>query len=100
MFYKADERYIRRLLGHKPHIDGAPMVVEFTSEVEGVQLPDPLLLVLHATCTRGAHMSGAAEFFDQLECDAEEMEVLAFYGSSAPLLGSLISAFAVIPGVA
>ena len=100
VFYKADERYIRRLLGPKPYIDGAPMVVEFTSEVEGVQLPEPLLLALHATCARVARMSGAAEFFDQLECDAENMEVLAFDRSSFHRLGSLISPFAVIPGVA
>jgi hypothetical protein len=51
-------------VGPQPHVDGAPMVVEFTSEVEGVPLPDPLLLVLHATCARVAHMSGAAGFFD------------------------------------
>jgi hypothetical protein len=100
VFYKEDERHIRCLLCPKPRVDGGPVVVELTSEVEGVPLPDPLLLALHATCTRVAHMSGTAELFDQLECDPGEMEVLTFDGSSIPLLSNLISPFAVIPGVA
>lgn len=45
-------------------------------------------------------MSGAAEFFNELERDVEETTVLAFDGSSARLLNRLISPFAIIPGVA
>jgi hypothetical protein len=97
---KANEGYIRHFVGPKPHVDGAPMVVEFTSEFEKVPPPDPILLALHAICARVAHMSGAAEFFDQLERDAEEMEALALDSSSTPPLSSLICPFAVIPGVA
>ena len=94
---KGHEKYIRLFAGPKPHVNGAPMVVEFTSQFEEAPPPDPLLFVLHATCARVAHMSGAAEFFDQLEWDAEETDVLAFDGSPAPLLSHLISPFAVIP---
>ncbi|KAI9573823.1 hypothetical protein HD554DRAFT_2251697 [Boletus coccyginus] len=75
----------------KSHVDGAPMFVEFTSKVKEVPPPDPLLLAFHATCARVAHISGAAEFFDWLEWDAEETNVLAFDGSSAQLLSNLMS---------
>jgi hypothetical protein len=36
-------------------------------------------------------MSGAAKFFDELKRDVEEIKVLALDGSSADLLGSLMS---------
>jgi len=54
-------------------------------------LPDPELIALHAACARVAHMSGAAEYLDILERDAEEMAVLASDGSSAYLLRGLLS---------
>lgn len=41
-------------------------------------------------------MSGAAKFFDQVEWDLEEMEVLSLDGSSAPLLSHLLSPFAAV----
>lgn len=41
-------------------------------------------------------MSGAAEFFDQLQRDVEDTRVLAFDGSSAPLLSNLISPLAAV----
>jgi len=52
--------------------------VEFRSDLEGAPPPDSQLLALHAACARVAHMSGAAEFFNELERDAEETEVLVF----------------------
>ena len=101
MFREIDEGYIRRnFVGPKPHIDGAPMVIEFNSTYEKAPPPNSQLLALHATCARVARMSGAAEFFDKLGWDAEETRVLAFDGSSAHLLTNLISPFAVIRGVA
>jgi len=54
-------------------------------------LPDPELIALHAACARVAHMSGAAEYLDMLERDAEEMTVLASDGSSSYLLRGLLS---------
>ena len=101
VFHGADKGYIHRnFMRPKPHIDGAPMVVEFTSQFENAPPPSPHLLALHGICARVAHMSGAAEFFDQLQRDAEEIKVLAFDGSSAPLLSNLISPFAVVHGIA
>jgi len=91
------EKYIRRIfVAPEPHVDGAPMVVEFISRFKQAQPPDPYLLALRATCARVAHMSGAAEFFQWLEWDAEETNVLASDGSSASLLSSLVSPFAVL----
>jgi len=99
VFYESDERYIRRnFVGPKDHVDGAPMVIELASNSREAPPSDPQLLALHATCARVAHMSGAAEFFDQLQRDVEETNVLAFDGSSAGLLSNLISPFAVIHG--
>ena len=101
MFYGVDEGYIRRnFVGPKDHVDGAPMVVEFASGYKEAPPPEPQLLALHATCARVAHMSGAAKFFNQLQWDAEETNVLAFDGSSAGLLSNLMSPFSVIHGVA
>jgi hypothetical protein len=96
-----DEVYIHRNFSSaKNPVLGAPMVVDFTSNLETVPPPNPKLLALHAACARVAHMSGATEFFDKIHRDAEEMEVLASDGSSAPLLDILISPFAVIHGLA
>ena len=94
MLYKSDKGYISRFFG-----PDAPMVVEFRSGYRGAPPPDPQLLALHATCARVAHMSGAAQFFNQLQWDAEETDVLAFDRSSAGLLSNLISPFSVIHGV-
>ncbi|KAF9646068.1 hypothetical protein BDM02DRAFT_3156687 [Thelephora ganbajun] len=73
---------------------------QFRSDLQGAPPPDPQLLALHATCARVAHMSGATEFFDRLEWEVEETNVLAPDGSSAHLLSSLMSPYAYIHGVA
>lgn len=67
---------------------------------ELLELPDSKLLNLHAACARVAQMSGAAKAFDRLEGDIEETYVLAFDGSSAPLLDHLLTPFVAISGVA
>jgi len=54
-------------------------------------LPNPDLIALHAACARVAYLSGAAEYFDMLERDAEETTVLASDGSSASLLHGLLN---------
>ena len=71
----------------------------FTSNHGDAQLPNPKLLTLHAACARVVRMSGAAEAIDKLECDVEEMRVLAFDGSSSHLLDHLMIPFATISGV-
>jgi hypothetical protein len=63
-------------------------------EAKGKQipaLPHPDLIALHAACARVAYMSGAAEYFDMLERDAEETTVLASDGSSTSLLHGLLN---------
>ncbi|KAF8556091.1 hypothetical protein OG21DRAFT_1506870 [Imleria badia] len=88
---------IHQFAGHDRQDYGADMFVEFNLKLQGVLPPDPFLLALHATCARVAHMSGAAEFFDQVQWDAEETRVLASDGSSSTLLDHLLTPFAVIP---
>lgn len=86
------------MFGHL-HADGNHLSVTFTSNYENAQLPNPQLLALHATYARVAHMSGAAEAFDELDRGVEDARVLAFDGSSAHLLNHLMASFAVVPGV-
>ena len=67
------------------------LFVTFSSNDNGLVLPDPRLLPLHATCVRVAHLSGAAEAFNKVERDLEDAIVLAFDGSSAHLLDHLLA---------
>ncbi|GJE94029.1 hypothetical protein PsYK624_101970 [Phanerochaete sordida] len=53
---------------------------------ETLPLPDPALLALHAACARAVNMSGAAEYMDKIDCDAEDLQVLAEDGSSSGIL--------------
>jgi hypothetical protein len=98
------------------------MVVNFSSVHKGAPPPSPLLLALHATCARVAHLSGAAEVLEKLDQDAEKAEeaefldrlglnaedsedsegsgVPAFHGSSAHLVNSLTSTCATPPRTA
>lgn len=82
------------------HVDGDQLSVTFSSNHKDARVPNPKLLALHAACARVAHMSGAAEAFDELERDVEVTRVLAFDGSSAHLLDHLMTPFATIPGIA
>ena len=74
--------------------------VTFHNHHPPTPLPSPELLALHAVCARVAHMSGAVEAFREFDDDVEETSVLAFDGSSAPLLSSLLAPFAAIHAVA
>ena len=85
---------------HDCEVYGDPIFVEFNSKHENVPPLDPLLLALHATCAHVMHMSGATEFFDQVEWEVEETRVLASDGSSAILLSHLLSPLSIIPAVA
>ncbi|KAJ6602534.1 hypothetical protein DFH09DRAFT_449335 [Mycena vulgaris] len=58
------------------------------------ELPDPDLLALRAACSRVAHMSGAAEQYDQILRDLDEISVMSSDGSSAGFLETLLLAHA------
>ena len=73
--------------------DFGRLFVTFSPNDNGLALPDPRLLALHATCARVAHMSGAAEAFEKVERDLEDTMVLAKDGSSARLLDHLLAPF-------
>ena len=67
--------------------------VTFSSHHEGVRLPDPKLLALHAVCARVVNMSGPAKTFDEFQSYAEDRRILAYDGSSTRLLDHLVTPF-------
>ena len=73
------------------------LFVRFSSPDNRLELPDPWILSLHATCAQVAHISGAAEAFDRVECNLEDTLVLAADGLSAHLLDQLLTPFEAIP---
>ncbi|TBU52839.1 hypothetical protein BD310DRAFT_831335 [Dichomitus squalens] len=64
---------------------GVPATVHFTAHSDS-PLPSPKYLAIHAACCRVAHMSGAAEYFDMILRDMEELQVLSEDGASADVL--------------
>jgi len=46
---------------------GVPEHVVFTTEQQDLPLPSPRYLEIHATCCRIAHMSGAADYYRDLD---------------------------------
>ena len=57
--------------------------IVFRSARQGLPLPNPAYLRIHATCCRVAHLSGAGEYMDKTLEDLEDMRVLSEDGSSA-----------------
>ena len=57
---------------------------------EGLPVPSPEWLALHAACAKVAHLSGAAEYIETILRDAEETTVLAADGSSGEILTHLL----------
>ncbi|KAI0757946.1 hypothetical protein C8Q74DRAFT_1451960 [Fomes fomentarius] len=53
-------------------------------------LPDPRYLRLRAACCKVAHLSGAAEYLDEIYWDMDTIQVLAFDGSSAEVLDAAL----------
>jgi hypothetical protein len=57
-----------------------------SSNPTALPVPSPELLALHAACAKVAHLSGAGEYIDKLDRDAEELDVLACDGGSSDVL--------------
>ena len=93
----SEERFVDSC-GHLQKDDLDHLLVKFPERDFNVSAPppDPKLLALHAVCARVAHMSGAAEAFDEFDRDLEDTIVLAEDGSSARLLDHVLTPFAVI----
>jgi len=90
-------------LRQRTHLPFDPLdrlFVTFSRPDPSLEYPDPRLLSLHAVCARVAHMSGAAEAFDKVDRDLEDVRVLALDGSSAYLIDHLLTPLEPIPGVA
>jgi len=57
-----------------------------TPDPDLLPLPHPVMLVLHPTCAKVAHLSGAGEYINKIVDDMETLDVLADDGSSKDLL--------------
>jgi len=77
-------RYIQPILN-------LPSEVRFTSSNPLLELPDPRFIAIHAACCRVAHLSGAAEYIEDIYRKTEMTYVLADNGSSAELLQFALS---------
>lgn len=76
---------------------GLPATVTFESTVPAkLPLPDRRYLAFHAACAKVVHLSGAAEYILKTLRDCERTKVLSEDGSSAELLGSLLSGMSVL----
>ena len=75
-----------------------PEEVQFVAH-EHLPLPNPKHLRIHAACCRVAHMSGAADYFDEVLHDMEDVGVLTGDGSSADLLELLLYRATLVPPV-
>ncbi|KIJ55227.1 hypothetical protein M422DRAFT_23837 [Sphaerobolus stellatus SS14] len=78
--YKLEARYPFLLTGY------SPLVTFTTSDERNLPVPNPAYLALHASCAKVAHLSGAAEYIDQVLSDMEEAGVLSADGASADVL--------------
>jgi len=57
--------------------------VEFRTEAEStVKPPDPQFIAIHAAFSRVLYLSGAADYFDKVEDDAEQLGQLSTDGKS------------------
>ncbi|GJJ15819.1 hypothetical protein Clacol_010097 [Clathrus columnatus] len=68
------------ILSVKQHSRSYPLV-EFQAR-EGIAIPNPKLLAIHAAFARVLYASGAGRYFDQIWRDAESMGVLSPDGTS------------------
>lgn len=76
---------------------GLPATVTLTSpNPDEFPLPDRRYLALHAACAKVVLLSGAVEYIHKTLRDREKTQVLSEDGSSAELLGSLLSGSSVL----
>ncbi|EJD53494.1 hypothetical protein AURDEDRAFT_52666, partial [Auricularia subglabra TFB-10046 SS5] len=83
--------------GRYPWIPGAARTISF-AHTDALPAPNAKFLALHALTCEVAHMSGAAEYVDDIQDDADERHVLAHDGSSAQLLASVLGLVAPVTG--
>ena len=57
-----------------------------SSDPAKLPVPSPKLIALHAVCAKVAHLSGAGEYIDKLDQDADDLDVLAGDGGSSDIL--------------
>ncbi|KAF4609700.1 hypothetical protein D9613_012064 [Agrocybe pediades] len=81
---ESNQYTIRSIYGTELKYEGKEVTLE--SKVDGLPLPSPAYLAIHAACAQVAHLSGAAEHIDKYDRDMEDVMVLSPTGESAGLL--------------
>ncbi|KAF8546694.1 hypothetical protein OG21DRAFT_1055035 [Imleria badia] len=81
-----ENRYEVKWFGLKPHPNVRQFVEFSTSDTADLPVPAYELLTLHATCCKVAHLSGAAEYMDEIYRDANKLGVLSADGTSGDIL--------------
>ncbi|KAF8550034.1 hypothetical protein OG21DRAFT_1420364 [Imleria badia] len=76
--------------GLKPHPSVCKFVKFSTPDPENLPVPACELLALHATCCKVAHLSGAAEYIDEIYRDADKLDVLSADGTSGDVLNYVL----------
>jgi hypothetical protein len=61
-------------------------VIFTTPDPVKLPVPSPVYLAIHAACAKVAHLSGAAEYIDNVSRDMEDMRTLDPHGSSSDVL--------------
>ncbi|KAG6369630.1 hypothetical protein JVT61DRAFT_14199 [Boletus reticuloceps] len=75
------------IINHTPSCER----VQFSTwDPENLPVPSRKLLDLHATCCKVAHLSGSAEYIDEIFRDADELDILSADGTSAAILDYLL----------
>ncbi|KAN0082941.1 hypothetical protein V8E55_008736 [Tylopilus felleus] len=81
-----EDCYEVKWFGLKPYPNVRQFVKFSTSDPENLPVPACELLALHATCCKVAHLSGAAEYIDEISRDADRLGVLSADGTSGDIL--------------
>ncbi|EDR00730.1 uncharacterized protein LACBIDRAFT_313190 [Laccaria bicolor S238N-H82] len=86
------DRLFKKMIGHIERVtfrvDPDVVAACRAKNIDPPSLPSPSLLAIRAVCSRVAHISGAADHFDQILRDLEDTPVMAENGGSAHLLAS------------
>ncbi|KAF8447183.1 hypothetical protein L210DRAFT_3641146 [Boletus edulis BED1] len=90
LYFEATASFVK-WFGRKPFTGSVREPVQFSTwDPENLPVPARELLALHATCCKVAHLSGAAEYIDEIYRDADELVVLSTDGTSAAILDYLL----------
>ncbi|KAG6373925.1 hypothetical protein JVT61DRAFT_6081 [Boletus reticuloceps] len=89
LYFEATASFVK-WFDHQPYPIMRERVQFSTWDPENLPVPSRKLLDLHATCCKVAHLSGSAEYIDEIFRDADELDILSADGTSAAILDYLL----------